>query len=201
MPNLNFTIPAATQVGDYLEAYVMSVAGDSTLSPPPTGWQFIRTISVNSNVTADVYGKIAAVGDAGARVTWNVTTSAAGLMFDIIGATGEDDYKAFALSGYPVAATPGTLGSTPLNATGAGQLAIIMMLVNGSAALIPPSGGWTTIREFQGGNLSVLAANMTTTQAGEVPGFTIDFGGNKFDSFCAAMSYLGTSSLRTFSVA
>ena len=200
MPNLNFTIPASCQVNDYLEAYVMSVAGDSTGSPPPTGWQFIRTISVNSNVSADVYGKIAIAGDAGSHAIWSVNAAAAGVMFDIIGATGEDDYKAIARSDYTVVATPGALGATAVNAAASGELVIVLMLVHGSVALVPPAP-WNTIREFQGANLSVLGAQMTTTQSGAVTGFQIDFGGSKFDSFCAAISYLGTSSLRTFSVA
>lgn len=205
MPNVNFTIPSAVAVGDRMEAHIcyLTTNVDVTQSTPPAGWTFLRTIQVNNNVTDDMYIKTAVLADRNATANFVVAsavTAAAGVLMSISNSTGEDDYKAFALSANPLAATPGALGATPTNVTQAGELVLIMMLVSGNVTLTPPAG-WTVIRQLATTHVSLLFAHHNAASSGAVAGFTISLP-SPMDSFCAEISYLGaTSSLNTFTVA
>jgi|SRR5579885_2281130 len=201
MPTVTLKIPASAAAGDLLQAFICSFGGDSTQGAQPSGWSFVRTIQT-AGATADVYQKIAAANDHGKSVSWIVTgpATAAGVMLDISGSTGEDDYKCHGQWAVNLVGTPGVDGSPPTNVSQAGELVLLLMMCAGNVTLSPPSG-WTTVRQVASRQVSLLFASQNAAAAGPIAAFSIALP-SQMACFAMQVSFLGASSaLRAFATA
>lgn len=207
MANVALTIPSAAVVGDLLDVHILSFQGDSTATTPtgPGPWTFVRTIQIQNGATDDVYRHTVAAGDRNKVVTWTVTGSLvqAGVMLDIAGSTGEDEYWA---AGY--ASTSVVANDPRFGALAVGELALALYIVAANVALSPPLP-WTAIQNVSGPSISFMFAQ-TPTVTGTVlnalggiiqPVLSFDISPVSAPALAVTITYLGVSTLRAFATA